>query len=289
MARGINEFASAENGLVAFASSTGREDSVGNDAWQNGAFTKALVEGLRAGWADRLHAGTITLTQLDAFVVSRVKELTSGLQHPVMTRPPRGPGWEQFNKIMAAQFVTQMDGEQHARIRRLLTPAFSSRRIGIDFDNTLVSYDRAFALVGMEEGLLPADFVGGKEAVKQQLCRERPDGYSWERLQGLVYGRSSGGRQAGEQNRRWGIKISLSGESARSSGPRCQPSSPSARRTSRIDRAGSHRRARSWPVCALAPFQQSQQIKRRTRRVNRGELHAGGMPVNGTASRQEAR
>jgi cytochrome P450 len=26
---------------------------------------------------------------------------------------PRGPGWEQFNKIMFAQFVTQMDGEQH--------------------------------------------------------------------------------------------------------------------------------------------------------------------------------
>src|SRR3954465_2275280 len=31
---------------------------------------------------------------------------------------PRGPGWEQFNKIMDAQFVTQMDGEQHARVRR---------------------------------------------------------------------------------------------------------------------------------------------------------------------------
>src|SRR6202051_4580365 len=42
---------------------------------------------------------------------------------------PRGPGWEQFNKIMFAQFVTQMDGEQHARVRRLLMPAFSSRRI----------------------------------------------------------------------------------------------------------------------------------------------------------------
>jgi cytochrome P450 len=42
---------------------------------------------------------------------------------------PRGPGWEQFNKIMDAQFVTQMDGEQHARVRRLLVPAFSSRRI----------------------------------------------------------------------------------------------------------------------------------------------------------------
>jgi cytochrome P450 len=42
---------------------------------------------------------------------------------------PRGPGWEQFNKVMDAQFVTQMDGEQHARVRRLLMPAFSSRRI----------------------------------------------------------------------------------------------------------------------------------------------------------------
>ena len=42
---------------------------------------------------------------------------------------PRGPGWEQFNKVMDAQFVTQMDGEQHARVRRLLVPAFSSRRI----------------------------------------------------------------------------------------------------------------------------------------------------------------
>jgi cytochrome P450 len=42
---------------------------------------------------------------------------------------PRGPGWEQFNKMMFAQFITQMDGEQHARVRRLLLPAFSSRRI----------------------------------------------------------------------------------------------------------------------------------------------------------------
>src|SRR5579871_701778 len=42
---------------------------------------------------------------------------------------PRGRGWEQFNKIMDAQFITQMDGEQHARVRRLLVPAFSSQRI----------------------------------------------------------------------------------------------------------------------------------------------------------------
>jgi len=42
---------------------------------------------------------------------------------------PRGPGWEQFHKFMDAQFVTQMDGSQHLRLRRLLMPAFSSRRI----------------------------------------------------------------------------------------------------------------------------------------------------------------
>jgi cytochrome P450 len=42
---------------------------------------------------------------------------------------PKGPGWEQFHKFMDAQFVTQMDGTQHARLRRLLMPAFASRRV----------------------------------------------------------------------------------------------------------------------------------------------------------------
>src|SRR5262249_41943758 len=42
---------------------------------------------------------------------------------------PRGVGFEQFHKFMDAQFVTQMDGDQHIRIRRLLMPAFSTRRL----------------------------------------------------------------------------------------------------------------------------------------------------------------
>jgi hypothetical protein len=62
-------------------------------------------------------------------------------------------------------------------------------KIGIDLDNTLICYDHAFARVGKEEGLLPASFQGSKVAVKQALLAERPDGYLWERLQGLVYGR----------------------------------------------------------------------------------------------------
>jgi hypothetical protein len=68
-------------------------------------------------------------------------------------------------------------------------------RIGVDFDNTLVSYDRAFSLVGKEEGLLPADFVGGKEAVKRWLIDQRADGRLWERLQGVVYGRRMDGAE----------------------------------------------------------------------------------------------
>ncbi len=62
-------------------------------------------------------------------------------------------------------------------------------RIGIDLDNTLINYDQAFQQVGREEGLLPASFEGNKAAVKRALLAERPDGYLWESLQGLVYGR----------------------------------------------------------------------------------------------------
>jgi hypothetical protein len=62
-------------------------------------------------------------------------------------------------------------------------------KIGIDFDNTLVNYDFAFPKVGKEEGLLPATFAGGKLQAKDFLLRERPDGYLWEKLQGVVYGR----------------------------------------------------------------------------------------------------
>jgi hypothetical protein len=62
-------------------------------------------------------------------------------------------------------------------------------RIGIDLDNTLISYDQAFQRVAREEGLLPSSFEGNKAAVKRALLAERPDGFLWESLQGLVYGR----------------------------------------------------------------------------------------------------
>ena len=86
----MNDFAQAEGGVVAYAASTGREFSFERDEWGHGAFTKALIEGL-GGKADLLHKGTVTTATLDAFLEDRVKELTGGQQHPVMTRPKTVP------------------------------------------------------------------------------------------------------------------------------------------------------------------------------------------------------
>ncbi len=83
----VNEFAKTENGVVTFASSQGRETSEESAAWGHGAFTKALIEGLGEGKADLLHNGSITVSELDAYIAERVKTLTEGRQHPVMSRP----------------------------------------------------------------------------------------------------------------------------------------------------------------------------------------------------------
>lgn len=61
--------------------------------------------------------------------------------------------------------------------------------IGIDLDNTLICYDHAFQEVARRAGLLPASFSGDKAAVKKALLARRADGFLWEKLQGLVYGR----------------------------------------------------------------------------------------------------
>lgn len=82
----INELGSAENGVVVFSSSTGKQLSQENAAWGNGAFTKAVVEGL-SGKADFGKNGKITHKGLDYYVTERVKELTKGQQSPVAIAP----------------------------------------------------------------------------------------------------------------------------------------------------------------------------------------------------------
>jgi len=82
----INELASAENGVVVFSSSTGRQYSLENPDWGNGAFTKALVEGFQ-GKANYSKAGRITHKMLDFYISERVKEITEGQQTPVTQAP----------------------------------------------------------------------------------------------------------------------------------------------------------------------------------------------------------
>ena len=65
-------------------------------------------------------------------------------------------------------------------------------RIGIDFDNTLIDYDRVFLDAARERGLVPRDFAGTKRAVRDAI-RLLPDGEPiWQRLQGYVYGAGIG-------------------------------------------------------------------------------------------------
>lgn len=82
----VNELASAENGVVVFAASTGKQLSQEDPAWGNGAFTKAVVEGLY-GKADFQKNGKITHKGLDYYVAERVKSLTDGQQSPVSIAP----------------------------------------------------------------------------------------------------------------------------------------------------------------------------------------------------------
>lgn len=86
----VNELSSAENGAVTFTSSTGKQFSLEDKAWGNGAFTKALIEGL-SGKADYKGTGRITVKMLDLYVSERVKELTKGQQSPTTVIPPNVP------------------------------------------------------------------------------------------------------------------------------------------------------------------------------------------------------
>jgi len=88
----VNTVSASENGgIVVFASSTGRQVSVERDDWGNGAFTKAIVEGIALGKADLLGDGFVTTSSLDTYVAHRVGQFTDHQQTPVMERPPEEP------------------------------------------------------------------------------------------------------------------------------------------------------------------------------------------------------
>jgi hypothetical protein len=60
--------------------------------------------------------------------------------------------------------------------------------VGIDFDNTLVSYDALIHQIALERGLITAGTDAGKRTVRDRI-RLLPGGeVEWQKLQGLIYG-----------------------------------------------------------------------------------------------------
>jgi hypothetical protein len=69
----------------------------------------------------------------------------------------------------------------------------SSLRIGIDFDNTIITYDDVFRSAAVAGGLIAPGFSGNKQAVRDAI-RVLPEGeLAWQRLQGQVYGKGIDG------------------------------------------------------------------------------------------------
>ena len=60
-------------------------------------------------------------------------------------------------------------------------------RIGIDFDNTIVSYDALFHRIAVEQGVVPSDLPPTKLAVRDHL-RNAGEEDIWTEIQGYVYG-----------------------------------------------------------------------------------------------------
>ena len=61
-------------------------------------------------------------------------------------------------------------------------------RIGVDLDNTIISYDKAFQIGAAVSGLVDKNCKLNKNALRD-LIRKRPDGeFEWQKLQGYVYG-----------------------------------------------------------------------------------------------------
>jgi len=65
----------------------------------------------------------------------------------------------------------------------------TKKRIGIDFDNTIVTYDNVFHKYALKAGLISHELEKSKQAVRDAI-RSLPNGNDrWTELQGLVYGK----------------------------------------------------------------------------------------------------
>ncbi|BFU94120.1 MAG: protein of unknown function [Nitrospira sp.] len=73
-------------GAAVISSSSGNEYSLEGEQWKNGVFTYALLNGLKNHIADANKDRTITVSELQAYVIEQVRKLTEGGQNPTVRR-----------------------------------------------------------------------------------------------------------------------------------------------------------------------------------------------------------
>ncbi len=71
----------------------------------------------------------------------------------------------------------------------------SGVRIGIDFDNTIICYDKVFAAAARQRDLVPEGWEGLKNDVRDLLRSRNGGELAWQGLQGFVYGKGIGGAE----------------------------------------------------------------------------------------------
>ncbi|MBV9467707.1 MAG: hypothetical protein JOZ57_00510, partial [Abitibacteriaceae bacterium] len=86
----VNELSSAENGVVVYTAAEGHQVALEDPEWNNGAFTKALIEGVK-GNADFFHNGKISVAGLELYIAQSVQTLTQGNQTPTTCKPKTMP------------------------------------------------------------------------------------------------------------------------------------------------------------------------------------------------------
>ncbi len=85
MSRTANDMAQETAGIVMFASSQGREDSLESSEWENGAFTEALLS-IIDDTAVYGEDGRLSIPELEEAITVRVASLTGERQHAGMTK-----------------------------------------------------------------------------------------------------------------------------------------------------------------------------------------------------------
>lgn len=60
-------------------------------------------------------------------------------------------------------------------------------RVGIDLDNTLINYEKAFTIAARQLNIIPQEWVGSKRRLKDYLLTKPEGERVWQTLQGQVY------------------------------------------------------------------------------------------------------